>query len=149
MLKAHEAGCAASKQGKFNEFRHEWWDKAYAPYQQTHDQSKLGEDSILAIAQDLHLNIDQFKKDMDGDECKQRVQNDMAELQKFHVNGTPAFFVNGYHLGGALPKDQFQQIVDDKVKQAQASGVPCGEYYEKEVMGKGEKAFKNKAGKTG
>ena len=143
-MKAHQAGCAASKQGKFLEYKHDWWDKAYLPYQQARDQSKLGEDNIIKIAQDLHLNIDQFKKDMDSDECKARVQGDMAELGKFHVNSTPSFFINGTHVGGALPKESFKSMIDDKIKQVEASGVPCGEFYEKKVMGEGEKAFKSR-----
>lgn len=143
VMKAHQAGCAASKQGKFNEFKHDWWDKAYLPYQQARDPSKLGEESILKIAQDLHLNIDQFKKDMDSDECKSRVQQDMAELAKFRVNSTPSFFVNGTHVDGALGKEQFKQMIDDKLKQVETSGVPCDQYYEKKIMGEGEKQFKS------
>jgi len=147
VMKAHQAGCAASKQGKFLEYKHDFWEKAYGPYQASRDPSKLGEESILKIAQDLHLNVDQFKKDMDSDECKQRVMNDQAELTKFHVNATPSFFVNGQHIGGALGKEQFKQLIDDKIKQVETSGVSCGEYYEKKVMGEGEKQFRaRKAG---
>jgi protein-disulfide isomerase len=142
--KAHLAGCAASKQGKFLEFKHDWWDKAYLPYQQARDPSKLGEESILKIAQDLHLNVDQFKKDMESPDCQQRVQGDMAELAKFKVNSTPSFFVNGTHVGGALGKEQFKAMIDDKIKAVESSGTPCGEYYDKEIMGKGEKQFKSK-----
>ena len=50
VMKGHQAGCAASKQGKFLEFKHEWWDKAYAPYAAARDASKLGEENIMAIA---------------------------------------------------------------------------------------------------
>ena len=144
VMKAHQAGCAASKQGKFLEFKHDWWEKAYLPYQQARDPSKLGEESILKIAQDEHLNIDQFKKDMDSDECKARVQGDMSELAKFRVNATPSFFINGQSIPGALPKEQFKQLIDEKIKQVEASGVPCDQYYEKKVMGEGLKQFKSK-----
>jgi predicted DsbA family dithiol-disulfide isomerase len=142
-MKAHQAGCAASKQGKFNEFKHDWWDKAYLPYQQARDPSKLGDDSILKIAQDLHLNIDQFKKDWESEDCKNRVQTDMSELSKFRVNSTPSFFVNGTHIGGAMGKEQFKQLIDEKIKQVETSGVPCDQYYEKKIMGEGEKQFKS------
>ena len=144
VMKAHQAGCAASKQGKFLEFKHDWWDKAYLPYQQARDPSKLGEENILKIAQDLHLNIDQFKKDMDGEECKARVNGDMNELAKFRVNSTPSFFINGQSIPGALPKEQFKSLIDEKIKQVEASGVPCDQYYDKKVMGEGEKQFKSK-----
>ena len=110
--KAHLAGCAASKQGKFVEFKNDWWEKAYMPYQTGRDQSKLGEENINKIASDMHLDMGKFKSDMDGDDCKARVQSDMADLAKFHVNSTPTFFVNGTHLGGAMPKEQFKQLID-------------------------------------
>ena len=63
---------------------------------------------------------------------------------KFHVNSTPTFFINGQHVGGALPKENFKQIIDEKLKVAEASGVTGAEYYDKEVMGKGEKQFRSK-----
>jgi predicted DsbA family dithiol-disulfide isomerase len=85
-----------------------------------------------------------FKTDMDSPECQARVADDMKELNKFHVNSTPSFFINGTHIGGALPKESFKQTIDEKLKAVEASGVPCGEYYDKEVMGKGEKQFRSK-----
>ena len=142
--KAHLASCAASKQGKFSEFKRDWWDKAFGAYQSSHDQSKLGDDNIMKIASDLHLDMTKFKADIDGDDCKARVQGDMQELSKFHVNSTPTFFINGTHLGGALPKDSFKELIDKKLKDVEASGVPCPDYYDKEVMGKGEKQFRSK-----
>jgi protein-disulfide isomerase len=142
--KAHQAGCAASKQGKFLEFKHDWWEKAYKPYQEARDPSKLGDESIEKIASDLHLDMAKFKSDMDGEDCKARIADDMKELAKFHVNATPSFFINGQHIGGALPKESFKQTIDEKLKAVEASGVSCGEYYDKEVMGKGEKQFRSK-----
>ena len=47
----------------------------------------------------------------------------MQEMSKFHVNATPTFFINGKHVGGALPKDGFKQIIDEQLKIAEASGV--------------------------
>jgi protein-disulfide isomerase len=144
VMKGHTAGCAASKQGKFLEFKHEWWDKAYAPYAAAHDPSKLGEENILAIAKDLKLDEAKFKKDMDSDECKARVNGDMAELAKWHVNSTPSFFMNGAPFRWDGTPEGFKTAIDAKLKVVESSGVPCNEYYDKEVMGKGEKAFRSK-----
>ena len=65
-------------------------------------------------------------------------------LSKFHVNSTPTLFVNGTHVGGALPEQQFRTMIDDKLKRVQASGVAPAEYYQQEIMGKGEKQFRSK-----
>jgi protein-disulfide isomerase len=144
VMKGHQAGCAASKQGKFLEFKHTWWDKAYAPYAAAHDPSKLGEENILAIAKDLNLDMAKFKADMDGQECQQRVQGDMAELGKWHTNSTPSFFMNGAPFRWSGDAASFKSAIDAKLKAVESSGVACADYYEKEVMGKGEKAFRSK-----
>jgi protein-disulfide isomerase len=143
VMTAHLAGCAAAKQQKFVPFYHAFWDKAFTPYAQSRDPSKLGEENIMAIAKDLGMDTAKFKADMDGAECKALVQADMAELQKFKVNGTPGFFINGKFVGGALDKAGFKQIIDERLKAAEASGVSGAEYYDKEVMAKGEKQFRS------
>lgn len=141
---AHKAGCAAAKQGKFVEFKNAFWDKAFAPYAAARDAGKLGAENILAIAKDIGLDTGRLKSDMESAECKAMLDNDMAELAKFHVNSTPTFFINGKHIGGALPKEAFQQIVDERLKVAEASGAG-GNYYDQEVMAKGVKQFRSKA----
>jgi protein-disulfide isomerase len=145
VMLGHQAGCAASKQGKFVEFRHAWWDKAYAPYTAAHDPSKLGESTIMDIAKDLKLDTAKFKTDMDSAECKAHVQQDMAELNKWHVNSTPSFFMDGkpFRWNGSPDASGFKPQIDAELQKVQSSGVPCGEYYDKEVMGKGEKQFRS------
>ena len=67
-------------------------------------------------------------------------RTDAAELQKFKVNSTPTFFVNGTHVGGALPKESFKQMIDEKLKTA--DGQP--DYYDKVIMATGDKQFRSK-----
>ena len=140
---AHKAGCAASKQGKFVQFKNAFWEKAFGPYAAQRDQSKLGEENIMVIAKDIGLDTAKLKADINSPDCQQMLDNDMKELAKFRVNSTPSFFINGKHLGGALPKEQFKAIIDERLKVAEASGVSGADYYEKEVMGKGEKQFRS------
>lgn len=143
VTQAHQATCAAAKQGKFAAYYHAFWEKAFAPYAQTRDPSKLGKDNILAIAKEIGVDAARFEADMDAQECAQFVQADMAELGRFKVNSTPAFFINGKYIGGALPKDGFKQVIDAQLKVAEASGVSGAEYYQKEVLGKGVPQFKS------
>lgn len=143
--KAHQGTCAAGKQGKFLEYYHAFWDQAFTPYAQTRDASKLGEENVLAIAKSVGMDPVKFKADMNSDECVQFVQNDMKELSKFRVSGTPAFFINGTFVGGALPEQGFRQIIDERLKVAESSGVPAAQYYQQEIMGKGVKQFRSAA----
>ena len=134
--KAHQAGCAAGKQGKFNEFRHNWWEIAFK-------NRKFDDAAIEEVAKAAGIDVAKLKADMDSDECKARVTNDMNELRKFRVNSTPTFFINGTHVGGAIPKEQFKSMIDEKLKEVDKSGVAPGDYYDQVVMAKGEKQFKS------
>jgi protein-disulfide isomerase len=131
---AHYAGCAAGKQGKFREFKNAWWEKAFKA-------RKMDEENILAIGKEIGLNMDKFKADKDGAECKAMIEADAQELQKFHVNSTPTFFVNGTHVGGALPKENFKQMIDEKLKTADGKA----DYYDSVIMATGVKQFKSAA----
>jgi protein-disulfide isomerase len=134
---AHQAGCAAGRQKKFKEFEAIFWEKGFKA-------RKMDDANIEAMAKEIGLDMGRFKADKDSDYCKNLVQNDMAELQKFRVNSTPAFFVNGTYVGGALPKEAFKQMIDEKLKTADSP-----DYYERVIMAKGEKQFKSKGGGGG
>jgi protein-disulfide isomerase len=141
----HLAACAAAKQNKFLAFKSAFWDKAFLPYANSRDPSKLGVDNILAIAKDIGLDTDKLKADMNSADCEGRITKDMADMMKFHVNATPSFFINGKMIDGALTKEQFKQQIDEQLKLVEKSGVPGPEYYAKVVLGKGEKQFRSKA----
>ena len=140
--RAHLAGCAAALQGKFLEYQHAWWEKAYKPYQESRDPSKLTEEAIMSWAPSVGLDPAKLKADMDGQACNGLIQSDAAELRKFRVGSTPSFFINGHYSAGAMDISSFKQIVDRELKEAEASGVPASEFYDKVIMAKGEKAFK-------
>ncbi|HWU90081.1 MAG TPA: thioredoxin domain-containing protein [Kofleriaceae bacterium] len=138
VMAAHLAGCAAAKQGKFKEFYWAFFERGYKEYQDRRDMSFLSEDHVYKIAGDLGLDVARLKSDMPS--CRQVIEADEAELRKFKVNGTPAFFVNGEFIGGGIPKEAFKQFIDPKLAIAERSGVPGAEYYEKEIRGKGERS---------
>ena len=134
---AHLASCAAAKQGKYNEFKDAFWVKGFLA-------QKLDEANIMAIAKDLGLDTGKLKTDMGSAECEARIQDDMKEMAKFHVNSTPTFFINGKHVNGALPKERFKQLIDEQLKVVADSGVSGADYYDKVVIAKGEKQFRSK-----
>lgn len=141
---AHLAACAAAKQGKYKAYKNAIWEKGFMPYAQARDPSKLGKDNLLAIAKETGLDADKLAADMGGAECKALIESDMAELQKFKVNATPGFFINGIFIGGAMDKASFKKVIDERLKIAEASGNAAN-YYDAEIMTKGEKQFRSKA----
>ena len=143
---AHLASCAAAKQGKYMAFKDAFWDKGFGPYAASggKDASALGEDHILKIAGDVGLDTARLKTDMASPECAQRLDKDLAEMQKWHVNSTPSFFINGKPINGALPKEAFKKMIDEQLAMVEKSGVSGAEYYDKVVLGQGEKQFRSK-----
>src|SRR5688572_30802346 len=135
---AHLAAGAAAKQGKVKELYKAFWGQGFEPYASQRGPSHLGEDNVYKIARGVGLDVDRLQADMPA--CQQFVLADEAELRKFRVNGTPAFFINGEFIGGGIPKDVFKQYIDEKLAIAERSGVPGAVYYEKEIRGKGEKS---------
>ncbi|MCX5745136.1 MAG: thioredoxin domain-containing protein, partial [Proteobacteria bacterium] len=133
-----------AKQGKYLKFKQLFWEKAFDPYQAARDPSKLGKDNIYAFAGEAGVDVEKLKVDMAGEDCKKHIAEDMAELAKFHVNSTPTLYVNGTVVGGAMPKENFKELIDAKLKLVEASGVKAGEYYDKEILAKGEKKFRSK-----
>ncbi len=144
-LAGHLASCAAAKQGKYQQFKDAFWKHAFGGYKASggKDKTPMGVDNIMKFSGEIGLNTAQLKTDMEGKECQTFMQNDMQELQKFRVNSTPTFYVNGKHVGGAIGKEDFQQLIDQQLAIAQKSGV-TGDYYEKVIMAKGEKQFRSK-----
>ncbi|HEY1813441.1 MAG TPA: thioredoxin domain-containing protein [Kofleriaceae bacterium] len=141
---AHLASCAAAKQGKYVAFKNDVWTKGFDPYAAAHDPSKLDVTSVIAIAKGIGLDVDKLKTDMYSADCAQRIKTDMDELEKFHVNATPTLFVNGTAVQGVLPEDEFKQLIDQKLETVAKSGVKPADYYQKEIMAKGEKKFRSK-----
>jgi len=141
---AHLASCAAAKQGKYLAFKTAVWEQGFVPYSSERDPSKLAEPAILAIAGAVGLDLARVKTDMASAECKARIAADMKDLESFHVDATPTFFINGTEVSGALPKEGFEAIIDAKLALVAKSGIPSGDYYSRVVM-QGERKFRGKA----
>jgi len=145
------AFCAAAKQGKAREMDAALWDKGFKQHQFDKDaeggqkcwESAAGCPIVLGFAKELGLNEDKFKTDMK--ECQQLTQKDMRELQTLGVGATPSFFVNGRFMSGAMPLENFQQLIDEELKKAneiiQKEGIPASQYYQKVVVERGQKTL--------
>jgi len=102
---AAEAAECANEQGKFWEYH----DKLFG------NQQKLADEDFMKYAEELGLNVDQFKTCFSSGKFKADVQKDMAEGSKAGVTGTPAFFVNGRFISGAQPLETFKNMIDEEL----------------------------------
>lgn len=145
-MPGHLGSCAAAKQNKYTAFKNAFWEKAFTPYAASggRDTAALDENRVTEIAKDVGLDLKRFATDMHGTDCKALIAADMAELEKFQVGSTPTLFVNGTHVAGALPKRDFEKLIEEKIALAEKSGVAGADYYQREILGKGEKKFRSK-----
>jgi protein-disulfide isomerase len=103
--KAAEASLCAADQGKFWEF-HDLLFK---------NQRKLDLADLKAHAASAGLDATKFAQCLDSGEKKKLVDQDLEAGQAAGVNGTPAFFINGVFLNGALPLEEFKKVIDPEL----------------------------------
>lgn len=63
-------------------------------------------------AKELGLDTKQFDECLDSGKHAQAVKADVEAGSKAGVNGTPAFFINGTPVKGALPFEEFKKVID-------------------------------------
>ncbi len=71
-----------------------------------------GVDYLKQAAQQLGVDMDRLAQDLNSAAVAQRIQADMAEAQKYGIQGTPGFLINGVSLRGAQPLPEFKKIID-------------------------------------
>jgi protein-disulfide isomerase len=76
------------------------------------NQGAFTKDKLLALAQELKLDMARFGPCLTNDKTLDRVKGDTQDGQQVGVRGTPTFFVNGRAVVGALPLQDFQQIIE-------------------------------------
>jgi len=82
---------AAAQQGRFWEM-HDWLYDQEPP---------IAEWQIRNFVRDLGLDMTRFDRDVESDETRARVEEDLAEGKRNGVTGTPTFFIDGARYDGA------------------------------------------------
>jgi protein-disulfide isomerase len=107
--KAAEASHCAEDQGKYWEMH----GKLFATSGTANGE--LPVDTLKKLARDLGLDGAKFDKCLDSGEKKSVVDENTKAGRAAGVTGTPAFFINGRFISGALPLDEFKKIVDEEL----------------------------------
>ena len=92
-IQAAQASEAAAQQGKFFEYH----DRLFAE-QKTWSTSQTPQVLFLQYAQDLGLNVDQFKRQMQSSVIKDAVKKAQKDAGNMSLTGTPSFFLNGQKM---------------------------------------------------
>ena len=102
---AAEASVCAEAQGRF-------WDYHALLFA---NQGELGQESLLAYADELGLDRAAFEACLEDPATAERVDIDMQEAKALGATGTPTFFINGMMMTGARPLDEFDKVVQEEL----------------------------------
>ncbi|NDD91301.1 DsbA family protein [bacterium] len=104
---ASEASMCVNEQGsdKFWKFH----DKVFQ------NQQNLDDASLEKMAKESGANVAKFKECYTAKKYAKAVQDDMEYGEKVGVRSTPTFFVNGQMVNGAVPLEQFSEIIDEEL----------------------------------
>ncbi|MFH0799818.1 MAG: thioredoxin domain-containing protein [Pseudomonadota bacterium] len=104
--KAHEAAHCAGDQGKYFEYNKAIFD----------NQTNIGVEDLKKYAKELKLNTKDFDKCLTGGKHARTVEDSVAAASKIGVTGTPAYFINGIMLSGAMPYESFKDVIESELK---------------------------------
>lgn len=105
---------AAAKQGRYWEMH----DKLFEE-QASWGEKQAADPTIFEnYAQQIGLNIDQFKKDVNSAEVKERVERDRNSGIRLGVSGTPTFFLNGDKIPNPKTAEDFRTFIKVAVDEA-------------------------------
>ena len=80
------------------------------------NQDKMDNENLLKLAKDVGADQAKVKACFDAGEFKEYVKKDMEYGNKLGVRSTPTFFVNGQLVAGALPVEQFAEMIEEDLK---------------------------------
>jgi protein-disulfide isomerase len=143
---AARIACAANKQGKYTPVKDALWNGLFRLEgdRPAMKQENVNLDAMKKLAVDAGADLARLEADLDG--CKTWLQDSARTLQPLGVSGTPTFFVNGRPLQRFEP-EAFDAIIKEELAKADkaiADGVPQGEYYQRQIVAKGEKRAKGR-----
>jgi protein-disulfide isomerase len=112
-ISAVAANCAG-EQGKYWQYH----DKIFS------EQDKINRNGTVTYsrtelekwARELGLNTQNFKSCLDSKKYDSEVAKDLNDGQAAGATGTPAFFINGRLVSGALPYASFKSILDEELQ---------------------------------
>ncbi len=96
---AAKGALAAMKQGKYFEMHQKLFSES----------GKADKNKVLSIADELGLDVEQLKTDMEGEEVAKALEEARELAQKLGLQGTPLYLIGDQIIPGA-PEDLYDQL---------------------------------------
>ena len=111
-------GAAAHKQGKFWEM----YDFLFTKQKEWGHAPDFKE-WLESHKDELPADWEALKKEMENKNIENLVAEDIKKATALGLRGTPASFVNGRFISGALPIDSFKKVIDEELKKAEGKNL--------------------------
>ena len=110
---ASYASEAAGNQGKF-------WPMHDKLYEKQDEWAEVNDpkSKFVEYAKGLNLDVDKFKRDLDGEAGKSNIDRDLDLAKKIKLGGTPSFFINGNAYDTKLGQADLKTQVEAAIKSA-------------------------------
>jgi protein-disulfide isomerase len=79
------------------------------------NQDKLDDAGLAKMAKEAGADPAKFEDCYKNKKYSKAVEEDMAYGEKLGVRSTPTFFINGQMINGALPVENFSEIIDEEL----------------------------------
>ena len=99
---AARAALASRKQGKYDEFH---WAMMSL-------NERAEEASVMRVAEQVGLDIEQLRRDMNGPEIDEHIESSMRLSRELGFNGTPSFVIGENLAPGLIDADQMINLVN-------------------------------------
>ena len=100
---AAKAALAAREQDKYEEFH---WALMGM-------QERAEETSVMRIAEEIGLDIERLRADMDAPEIQEHIDTSMGLTQALGFNGTPSFVIGNNLVPGFVEEEQLRTLVEE------------------------------------
>lgn len=108
------ASVAAAKQEMVQEYHELLFEGG-----EIRSSAELSEDSLVEMAEELGMDPEQFRDDMNSEEVAQIVETNAQQGIDLGAMSTPAFIIGGSPTVGAQPTEVFTDLVDEALAEAE------------------------------
>jgi len=117
----HRYACEASYAAVCAQDQGRFWEMHDLMFKNQH---KLERDDLDYYAEEVGLDMGQFKRCMRDPDTKAKVMADGEFAGKVDVSATPRTFIDGRYLKGALPRATLEHLIEQALGRAEAGERP-------------------------
>lgn len=104
----HKKSCLYAQYGEASKLQNKFWEFSSEMFENNKD---LSEAKVLKIAKDLHMNVEQLKKDAHDPALKSEVKNEVKEAVNLGVEATPTYRIGIKVHTGLMPYNELKEMV--------------------------------------